>query len=159
MIEAFRTLEDTTPDRKYSMMECSNHNGGPILVHRTHMNGTSIDFMSPKLRNGKQNRFWDRIGIWHYALEFDEDGRLLIDKKTIIDFESIGQAILAIDDAAQNNGLRIRKIIYKINLKDNVFASKAGDELIRRGIHFVRNLPEIVDMVHDDHFHIDFEER
>ncbi len=94
MLDAFELLETRTPDRFYSIMECSNHDGGPILVHRTHMNGTSIDFMSPKLRNGKQTRFWDYLGIWHYALEFDEDGRLLIDKKTVIDFESIATAII-----------------------------------------------------------------
>ena len=157
MIDAFKLLETRTPDRFYSMMECSNQDGGPILVHRTHMNGMSIDFMSPKLRNGKQNRFWDHLGIWHYALEFDEDGRLLIDKMTIIDFESIAEAVIAIDDAAQANGLKIRKVIWKINLKDNVFATEAGKEIQRRGIYFVRNLPDIVDMVHDDHFHIDFE--
>lgn len=157
MLDAFRLLETRTPDRFYSMMECSNQDGGPILVHRTHMNGTSIDFMVPKLRNGKQNRFWDYLGVWHYALEFDEDGRLLIDKKTVIDFESVAEAILAIDDAAKANGLTIRKVIWKINLKDDVFATEAGKELQSRGVYFVRRLPDIVDMVHDDHFHIDFE--
>jgi penicillin-insensitive murein endopeptidase len=157
MMDAFEILASKTPDRYYSLMECSNQNGGPILVHRTHMNGMSVDFMAPKLRNGKQNRFWDNIGIWHYALAFDADGRLLFDKKTVIDFESIAQAILAIDDAAKNHGLRIRKVIWKINLKDDLFATKGGQELLNRKIYFVRNMPDIVDMVHDDHFHIDFE--
>lgn len=158
MIQAFAELEKTTPDRYYSLMECSNRDGGRIPVHRTHQNGMSVDFMVPKIRNGKQIRFWDHLGIWHYALDFDEDGRLWLDKNTQIDFEAIGKSILAVDNAGRRNGLKIRKVIFKVNLQDDLYGTSAGQEIQRRGIYLVKRLSEIVDRVHDDHFHIDFEE-
>ncbi|MBT8220599.1 MAG: hypothetical protein KJP00_12290 [Bacteroidia bacterium] len=158
LIQAFEELEQKTPDRVYSLMECSHRNGGRIPIHRTHMNGLSVDFMVPKVRNGQQIRLWDKLGIWHYALDFDPDGRLWIDKKTKIDFDAMSKAIITIDDASRKNGLKIRKIILKVNLKDNLYATQAGQEIRRRGIYIVKRLAEIVDRVHDDHFHIDFEE-
>ncbi len=49
--------------------------------------------------------------------------------------------ILAIDDAARRNGLKIKKIIFRLELKDELFAAPSGRQLVERGIHFVENLP------------------
>jgi penicillin-insensitive murein endopeptidase len=53
--------------------------------------------------------------------------------------------------------VKIKKVIFKINLKDNLFKSKIGKKLKKSGIYFVKYLTPMVDNVHDDHYHIDFE--
>lgn len=73
-----------------------------------------------------------------------------------IDFETMGKHILAMDDAARANGLFIKKVILKINLKEDLFQPAPGREIRRRGIPFAESLPTDVDRMHDDHYHVDF---
>jgi penicillin-insensitive murein DD-endopeptidase len=137
-------------------MECSTRNGGKTLLHRTHRNGLSADFMVPKIKNGKQTKFYDRLGLWHYLLGFDTLGRLIFDHKVSIDFETLGKHIIALDNAAKKNGLVISKVILRLDLKDDFYETESGLEIKRRGIYFAKRLPKIVDSLHDDHYHVDF---
>ncbi|MGB2129047.1 MAG: hypothetical protein ACPHXR_06165 [Flavicella sp.] len=59
-------------------------------------------------------------------LEFDAEGRLSFDKEVSIDFETMAKHILALDNATQKRGLRIRIVILKINLKAAFFKTLAG---------------------------------
>lgn len=127
------------------------------MIHRTHQNGTSADFMVPKKRGGSQSTFFDNLGYFHYLLDFDEKGRLFGAKSVEIDFETMAKHVLAIADAAQRNGLKIRKIIFRLELKDELFATPTGKSLTERGIPFSQRLPYWTNRVHDDHYHIDFE--
>lgn len=156
LVEAYESLAKTCPDRKFYYMECSSRKGGKQLIHRTHQNGLSVDFMVPKIRHSAPSTFYDHLGVWHYLLEFDEKGRLNIQSSVQIDFETMGQHLIALDDAAKNHGLRIKKVILKINLKDDFFQSETGKEIKRRGIYFAQALSPIVDKLHDDHYHVDF---
>ncbi len=157
--ESYAVCERTCPGAVFRLMECSRKKGGKMLIHYTHRNGLSVDFMVPKTRKGRQTRRYDHIGVWHYLLEFDPEGRLSFDAATSIDFESMARHLLALDDAARANGLRIRKVIFKLNLKDDLFKTPSGRQLQRRNIYFARQLPKRVDDVHDDHYHVDFEIR
>ncbi len=159
----YRTLEGTYSECektcqgiRFRIMECSAKRGEKLTLHKTHQNGLSVDFMVPKVKNGRQSRLFDRIGLWHYLLEFDEEGKLELDQNTCIDFETMGKHILALDDAARSNGLFIKKVILKINLKDDLFQTVPGREIRRRGIPFAKSLPPAVDRLHDDHYHVDF---
>jgi len=53
--------------------------------------------------------------------------------------------------------LRIKKIILKIDLKDDFYNTEAGQKVKSRGIYIVQRLSHIVDILHDDHYHVDFE--
>jgi len=154
LLAAYQACETTCPETRFRLMECANPTGGKMWPHRTHQAGLSADFMVPKLRKGRPLRTLDHLGVWHYALAFDSKGRL--SSRTVIDFETIGRHILALDDAARENGLRIKKVIMKINLKDDFFATPSGKKVKGRGIYFARSLPRIVDNLHDDHYHVDF---
>jgi penicillin-insensitive murein endopeptidase len=112
--------------------------------------------MVPKIKDEKQYNAYDRIGLWHYLLNFDSTGRLKINKEVSIDFETLGKHIIALDNAAKRNGLSISKVILKIDLKDDFYSTKSGKEVKRRGIYFARNLSKTINMVHDDHYHVDF---
>jgi penicillin-insensitive murein DD-endopeptidase len=154
--DSYKECETTCPGVKFRIMECSLRKGGKTLIHRSHRNGLSVDFMVPKKKNGKQIRIYDRIGLLHYLLNFDSVGRLKLNKKVSIDFDLMAKHIIALDNAARKNGLAIRKVILKIDLKDDFFQTKDGKEIQRRGIYFARNLTKTLNTLHDDHYHIDF---
>ena len=156
VIEAYAACEKSCPNTDFKIMECSRKRGGKMLIHRTHQHGLSVDFMVPKIKSGKQSTLLDRVGMWHYLLEFDNQGRSKINKDISIDFETMGKHILALDDAAKMNGLRIRMIILKIELKDDFFSTPSGRLVKQRGIYFAQSLQPFINKVHDDHYHVDF---
>ncbi len=157
IIDAYKVCEKSCEGIHFKIMECSNKKGGKMLIHRTHQNGLSVDFMIPKKKGKQQSTFFDKIGLWHYLLEFTDSGILKINENVQIDFETMGKHILALKKAAQKNGLRIKKVIFKIELKDDFFKTKSGRQVKQKGIYFARSLPDLVNRVHDDHYHIDFE--
>jgi penicillin-insensitive murein endopeptidase len=157
ILDSYAECEKTCQGIDFKIMECSDNEGGKILLHRTHRSGMSIDFMVPLLKNGKQTTFYDNLGLWHYLLNFDSTGKLNIDKKVSVDFETIGKHIIALDNAARANGLVISIVILKIDLKDDFFNTASGKEVKRRGIYFAKNLPDHVNVMHDDHYHVDFQ--
>lgn len=156
ILESYAILENENPNYTYRLMECSKRKGGRPFPHRTHQNGTSVDFMTPLLKNGKQITFYDKTSVFRYLMKFDSKGRSRINKKVVIDFEAVAQHILILDKTARKNGFKIRKVILETNLKDELFATKYGAELKERNIYFVKSLPKAIDELHDDHYHIDF---
>ena len=159
IVEAYQICEATCPGIDFRLMETSNKDGGRMHLHRTHQNGYSADFMIPKIRNGEQSGVLDWIGLSHYLLGFDNDGVSTLSDGISLDLETTAKHILALDDAAAKNGLKIRKVILKIALKDDFYATPSGQQVRARGIYIVRNLSKIVDDLHDDHYHVDFEWR
>ena len=157
ILDAYQTCEETCPDMRFRLMELSHKTGGQMLIHRTHQNGMSADFMVPKMRDGEQVRGYDKLGLWHYLLDFTETGSLTFDPSVKIDFETMGKHILALDEAARGNGLRIKKIILRIELKDDFFQTESGRKVKDRGIYFAQSLSGWANRVHDDHYHVDFE--
>ena len=159
VLEAYQICKTTTPNTYFRVMECANKKGGKMLIHKTHQTGMSVDFMVPKIRNGKQTKWLDWLGMFHYLLEFDNSGHSKLDAKTHIDFETMGKHILALDQAARKNGLRIKMVILKIELKDDFYKTESGKKVKAKGIYFARNLPHWTNKVHDDHYHVDFVEK
>lgn len=176
ILDSYKKLEEIKPNIYYRYMECSDIEGGSVYLHRSHRNGTSIDFMVPKIREGQVYTDIDDWGLAHYFLEFDSEGQLepiypftnfihpiigkiistQLDSKVRIDFETMAQHILAIDDACNKNGISISKVIFKIELKDELFATKSGIILKSRGVPFASKLKNSVNEMHDEHYHIDF---
>jgi len=156
VLDGYKICESTCDGISFRVMECSNKKGGSMFPHRTHQNGTSLDFMTPLMKKGKQHKFFDRIGIFRYALNFDKDGVLKLNKKVSIDYENMARHILAMEEAARKNGMYIKKVIFKINLKDNLFDTESGKRLQSSGIYFAQSLPKSIDNLHDDHYHVDF---
>lgn len=157
VLESYSELEREIPNREFCIMECSNEHGGKMNPHRTHQNGLSVDFMVPLIRNDKPYYKLDSLGRAHYLLEFIDDGTYDKDSTVRIDFELIAQHILVLNKSAKANGLKISKVIFKMELKDELYAGKYGQELKKSGIYITRNLTPIINTLHDDHYHIDFE--
>lgn len=156
IIAAYKDCKAEMPERKFRLMECSKRKGGPMKPHRTHQNGLSVDFMTPLQKKGKAFQALDQLGIWHYLLTFDGQAQWRINPKVKIDYETMARHLLALDDAAKGNGLKIKKVIFKVELQPALFQGTYGKKLKRRGIYFVRKLSPLIDNLHDDHYHIDF---
>ncbi len=157
VISSYKQLEKEIPDRKFFIMECSNKNGGKIFPHRTHQNGLSIDFMMPLIKGNKAFYGLDTIGASHYWLDFDNEGKYSGDKGISIDFDLVAMQILSLETQARNNGYKIQKVIIKTEFKNLIFATPYGKKLKQSNIYLVNSLTPLINSLHDDHFHIDFE--
>ena len=138
-------------------MECSNQHGGQMKPHRTHQNGLSVDFMMPLKKNQTPFYELDLMGKNHYLLTFDNYGRYSKDPNVVIDFDLVAKHILLLNQNAKKKGFKISKVIIKIELKDELYNSKYGQELKESGIYIVKALSPLINSLHDDHYHIDFE--
>lgn len=159
ILGAFKKLEQSDSLRSYIVMECSNEHGGKLEPHRTHQNGMSVDLMCAKKKEGKPFTDLDTMGPMHYFIDFDEHGFYLSDKSVSLDFEAIAKEMYYMHISAKEHGYEIEKIIFMLELKDELFATEYGRKLQSEGVYFAQNLPSIVNQVHDDHFHIDFKKR
>ena len=159
ILGAYVALETTAPGIQFGLMECSRENGGKIRPHLTHQNGLSVDFMTPLLKDGKQCTDYDYTGAPHYFMEFDADGIYKRDQSVSIDFETMALHLLTLIEMAGKNGLALEKVILKLDLKDNLFATPSGKKLKASGVYFAQQLTPIINRLHDDHFHVDFQLR
>ncbi len=150
---AHSELESLYPNRKFVIMECARKKGGRMWPHRTHQNGLSVDFLTPMTKNGKPKHF-KYLGYARYLLNFDKNGKR---KSTSIDFDIMAKHILMLEKQARKNGLRIKKVIFNTNLKDELYASKHGKQLKSSNIYLAMKLGPTLNKLHDDHYHIDFE--
>lgn len=155
VIETYKEL-DKYYDRDFIYMEAAREKGGRLYPHRTHQNGLSIDFMTPLVKEGKP-KYYNALGVLRYALNFDDKGKLKQDEDVQIDFNVMAHQILILDKNARKNGLKIRKVILNIDLKDELYDTEYGKKLKASGIYFARNLTPQLNKLHDDHFHVDFE--
>lgn len=53
--------------------------------------------------------------------------------------------------------MKVKKLILKTDLKDEFYATEKGKKVKAKGIYLVQSLPKVINDVHDDHFHVDFE--
>jgi penicillin-insensitive murein DD-endopeptidase len=157
LLDAYSELLDLKVDRIFKVMEMSNEHGGKLFPHRTHQNGMSVDLMTPLIKDNLPCYDLDKLGSAHYFLEFDKNGKYIKDHAISIDFDMIARHILILDKSARKYGLKISKVIFNMDLKDELFASPYGQQLKTSGIYITKNLSPLINSLHDDHYHVDFE--
>lgn len=157
IVQTYAALAKVT-EHRFGLMELSNEHGGEIYPHRTHQNGMSVDFMSPLVKHGRPYTAQDFVGGPHYLMDFDNTGHWTEDSEVLIDFDLIARHILALDSTAGTNGLQIEKVIWKMELRDELFATPAGKKLQASGIYITRQLTPLINSLHDDHYHVDFKQ-
>ncbi|CAG5081378.1 penicillin-insensitive murein endopeptidase [Parvicella tangerina] len=157
VLSTYQRCEKEISGRHFYLMECANQNGGKIFPHRTHQNGLSVDFMMPLNQNNKPYYDLDKLGGQHYLLAFDYEGRYLDDPSIQIDFEVVAKHLLLLEQQANEVGLKIKKVIIHTELKDELYAGKYGQQLKSSNIYVVKALSPLINALHDDHYHVDFE--
>jgi penicillin-insensitive murein endopeptidase len=157
VINTFKTFESNGEKRKFSIMEFYNEHGGKMFPHRTHQNGMSVDMMMPLMKDGAPYYDLDDLGAMHYLLEFNKEGQYINDTAISIDFEMVANEINQMRIEAEKLGLKITKVIFNTDLRDELFNTTQGKLFASNGPYVTRNLERVINELHDDHFHVDFE--
>jgi penicillin-insensitive murein endopeptidase len=147
---AYSTLSRSTPDVQYVYGETGLRTGGPMPPHRTHENGTSVDFMVPvRGRDGRPAQL-PRTAQNHYGydLEFDDAGKLA---DLRIDFAAIAAHLAQLDVEARRHGFGIARVILEPAYIPRVLATPAGQKI--KSLPFMKTKPWVR---HDEHYHVDF---
>jgi penicillin-insensitive murein endopeptidase len=150
VLDAYAVLVRNTPGVRYVYGETGLRTGGSMPPHRTHENGTSVDFMVPvrgqdglpaTLPRSANNRYG-------YDLDFDSAGTL---DELRIDFTAIAEHLEQLDLAARRRGLGIARVILDPDLTQHVLATPAGARI--KSLPFMKTKPWVR---HDEHYHVDF---
>jgi penicillin-insensitive murein endopeptidase len=112
--------------------------------------------MTPLLKDGKPYTGFDYTGAMHYLMDFDANGRYNEDPTVTIDFDAMAIHLLAVIEEAPKQGLQVEKIIWKMQLRDELFATENGKKLRAKGVYITTHLSPLINALHDDHYHVDF---
>jgi penicillin-insensitive murein DD-endopeptidase len=148
---AYKALESAVPAKKYVYGESGWENGGRIKPHRTHQNGTAVDFMVPvsdqdgksvPIPTGVTNKFG-------YGIEFDSEAR---HAGLTIDFDAIAEHLHALDAAAREQGIGVGRVIFDKAYLSRLYQTSRG-QWVKNNVPFMQGEPWIR---HDEHYHVDF---
>jgi len=139
------------PDKVFVYGETGWEEGGKIAPHKTHRNGTSVDFMVPVIdEQGKSvplpTSMFNKFG---YNIEFDKNGKY--DDLTI-DFEALAAHIYFLNEAARQQKAGIQRVIFDPRLQPLLFKTKYGRKIKGK---FKFNSKQAW-VRHDEHIHVDF---
>ena len=152
ILSSFEELQQTHPEYRYVIGETGWVSGGAFPPHKTHKNGLSVDFMVPiKSKKGEvkllPTSVFNKFG---YDIEFDEKG---LHEKYDIDYEAMAFHLKALDEAAQEQGIAIERVIFDPVLQPFLlFETRAGHD-IRARLRFSTRRSWVR---HDEHYHVDF---
>jgi penicillin-insensitive murein endopeptidase len=149
--DAYKALAESTPKKTYIYGESGWEKGGRIRPHRTHQNGTAIDFMVPVVdQDGKSVALPTLVANkFGYSIEFNKQAKF---ENLTIDFEALANHLYELDRAAKANGIGISRVIFDKNFITKLYATQQG-EFVRKFIPFMKGEPWIR---HDEHYHVDF---
>lgn len=148
---AYSALAQSQPSKIFMYGESGWASGGRIKPHRTHQNGLAVDFMVP-VRNSRgksvplPTSLTNKFG---YSIEFNAAARY---NDLSIDFEAIAEHLYAIHTAAQQNGVRVARVIFEPAYIPKLHATQRG-AFIKQNIKFMQGQAWVR---HDEHYHIDF---
>lgn len=152
VLDAYKSLEIEQPNKKYKYAETGYEEGGLFTPHKTHQNGLSVDFTVPVTgKNGESMLLPTHpFNKYGYGVEFDQDGRY---DEYIIDFKAMAAHIVALDKAAEENGVTIWRVIFDPVLQPYLLKTTYGNYL-QTNIQFSKKRSWVR---HDAHYHVDFD--
>ena len=151
VVDAYKDLAKQFPDKVFVYGETGWEEGGEISPHKTHRNGTSVDFMVPVLdRNGKSVSFPANIfNKFGYNIEFDKNGKY---EDLVIDFEALAAHLYFLNETARKHNVGIQRVIFDPRLKPLLLQTKYGKK-VKGKIKFNTRQAWVR---HDEHIHVDF---
>jgi murein endopeptidase len=149
--EAYAGLARVRPQTRFAYGETGFCAGGEFPPHKTHQNGTSVDFMVPvrDSANRPASLPASAANRYGYGVEFDASGT---SGPLRIDFDAIAAHLLALERAATARGVKIRRVILAPEFEKRVLESTSGADVAKR-IPFSKGRPWVR---HDEHYHVDF---
>jgi penicillin-insensitive murein endopeptidase len=148
---AYADLAREMPSTTFVYGETSWCEGGPFWPHKTHQNGTSVDFMVPvkdatgasvPLPTSPLNKFG-------YDIEFDATGKF---DGLAIDFAAITAHLYFLERQAADRGVKIRRVILAPEFERKLAGTRRWDQVSAK-VPFSKGKPWVR---HDEHYHVDF---
>lgn len=151
MRDAYLALANSDPGLRFIYAETGWPWGGRFAPHKTHRNGTAVDFHVPVRDSAGQVALLPTTLANHfgYEIEFDSRGRYA---GLQIDFEAMAKHLIALDSAAREHGIAIQRVIFDKMLQPLLFAAPSG-RVVQERIAFNERQ---VRVRHDEHYHVDF---
>lgn len=152
VLNAYAELAKTAPDKVYVYGETGFAHGDRITPHRTHQNGTSVDFMVPAMDETKQSIPLPSSpsNTFGYGVEFDNQGRM---PGIQIDFDAMAEHLYHLSIATRRHNITIKRVIFDPLLTEKLISSSRRGAELPRILPFMKTRPWIR---HDEHYHIDF---
>jgi penicillin-insensitive murein endopeptidase len=152
MREAYAELRQSHPELRFVYAEGGWPWGGRFAPHRTHANGTAVDFQVPvRTLDGRVSELpTSLLNLFGYAIRFDATGRA---GAHMLDFDAMGAHLLALDRAARKRGIPIRRVIFNAGLQPKLAATEPGSLALRR-LPFNKGRAWVP---HDEHYHVEFD--
>jgi len=151
VIDAYEVLYKEHPTKVYKFAETGLEEGGQFKPHKTHQNGSSVDFIVPVLDSeGRSVHLPTTIfNKYGYGIEFDAKGQY---KDYRIDYDALAAHVVALDQAAKKYKITLRRVIFDPKLVPNLYNTQYGEYLKKNII-----IPQKNSWVrHDEHYHVDF---
>jgi penicillin-insensitive murein endopeptidase len=151
IVDAYAELAETTPDAWFVYGESGWPWGGSFAPHKTHKNGTSVDFFVP-VRDMSGNATSVPVWPWNwmgYEVRFDQNGRR---PGMSIDFEAMARHLDALLRVGAARGVGIKRVILEADLHRKMSETPTGKAVAGR-IAFTHRAW----VPHDNHYHIDFD--
>jgi penicillin-insensitive murein DD-endopeptidase len=150
--DAYADLGKSRPELRFLYAESGWPWGGSFPPHKTHANGTSVDFHVPvRTVDGQVSELpTSPFNLFGYAIQFDTTGRTGAHK---LDFEAMGLHLLALDRTAHTHGIKIRRVIFDLGLQPKLAATGPGSQAMAR-LAFNKQQAWVR---HDEHYHVDFD--
>ncbi|HEX9392203.1 MAG TPA: penicillin-insensitive murein endopeptidase [Usitatibacteraceae bacterium] len=151
VVAAYARLAVTVPDKVFVYGETGWAAGGRMRPHRTHQNGTSIDFMVPVLDKAGHSVALPTSAFNQYGYGIDFDGKGNFGALRI-DFEAMAEHLYELAAAAKRQNVGIALVIFDPPLMPMLLNTRRGPWL-KENLPFMKGQAWIR---HDEHYHVDF---
>ncbi len=153
-IEAQHLSKYNLPDIYIRLLKSSGKKSGYLDKNKISVCGNRIVFMTPMKKKGNPVRYYYRTGIFRMFYCFDASGKT---KRLNIDFESLAQYLINLDDAAHYFGLKINTVTIKREFIKALYKTSSGEELKQREMRFVKYLSRKMNKKYEELFLVEFE--
>jgi len=151
VVESYQKLAKQFPDKVFVYGETGWEEGGEFSPHKTHRNGTSVDFMVPVLdQQGRSvvlpTSVFNKFG---YNIEFDKNWKY---EELTTDLEALAAHLYFLNETARQHKVKIKRVIFDPRLQPLLFKTKYGEKL-KGKLKFNAKQAWVR---HDEHIHVDF---
>jgi len=155
-IEAQHLSKYNLPKMHIRIFKSSGKNFGYLNQNKSSVSGNRIVFMTPMTKNGQAVKYYYRTGIFRMFYRFDASGNTKT-KHLNIDFDSLAQYLINLDDAAHFFGLKIETVTVKREFIKTLYNTSSGKELKCRDIRFIKYLSRKMNKKYEELFLVVFE--
>jgi penicillin-insensitive murein DD-endopeptidase len=156
-IEAQQLSKKNIESVQIRVYKSSGKHFGHLDPRNTKRCGNRIVFMTPMLKKGIPVRYYYRTGLFRQFYKFNSAGASSGKSKICIDFETLAQYLINLDDAAHFFGIRVKSVTLKKDFIKHLYKTSKGKELKERDIRFIKYLSPKINRKYEELFLVVFE--